>query len=143
MQTTAATTSGGVGPIVIRGSVGKVGFVRDIPDGTAWLACQNFAILRLRRRGPITDPAILFGFLSSSMGQVTVQSLKVGSVISGPQIADLRRLPVLVPPAEAQGAIAAQMGAIFDMQEKIQQMRRELAERQRPIWPEMDRDPSA
>ncbi|WP_431285584.1 N-6 DNA methylase [Humitalea sp. 24SJ18S-53] len=129
--------------IVIKGSVGKVGFVRDIPDGPAWLASQSFAILRLRRRGPITDPAILFRFLSSSMGQVTVQSLKVGSVISGLQMADLRRLPVLVPSAEAQGAIAAQMNAIFDMQEKIQQMRRDLAERQQAIWPEMDREPSA
>jgi type I restriction enzyme M protein len=128
--------------IVIKGSVGKIGFVRDIPDGPAWLASQSFAILRLRRRGPITDPSILFRFLSSSMGQVTVQSLKVGSVISGLQMADLRRLPVLVPSAEAQGAIAAQMGAIFDMQEKIQQMRRDLAERQQAIWPEMDRDPS-
>jgi hypothetical protein len=129
--------------IVIKGSVGKVGFVRDIPDGPAWLASQSFAILRLRRRGPITDPAILFRFLSSSMGQVTVQSLKVGSVISGLQMADLRRLPVLVPSAEAQGAIAAQMNAIFDMQKKIQQMRRDLTERQQAIWPEMDRDPSA
>ncbi|WP_230167612.1 N-6 DNA methylase [Roseomonas sp. CECT 9278] len=124
--------------IVIKGSVGKVGFVRDIPDGPAWLASQSFAILRLRRRGPIIDPAILFRFLSSSMGQVTVQSLKVGSVISGLQMADLRRLPVLVPSAEAQGAIAAQMSAIFDMQEKIQEMRQQLIQRQKTIWPEMD-----
>ena len=124
--------------IVIKGSVGKVGFVRDIPDGSAWLASQSFAILRLRRRGPIIDPAILFRFLSSSMGQVTVQSLKVGSVISGLQMADLRRLPVPVPSAEAQAAIAAQMGAIFDMQEKIQRMREDLTERQKTIWPEMD-----
>ncbi len=124
--------------IVIKGSVGKVGFVRDIPDGPAWLASQSFAILRLRRRGPIIDPAILFRFLSSSMGQVTVQSLKVGSVISGLQMADLRRLPVLVPSAESQGAIASQMGVIFDMQEKIQEMRRDLVARQQSIWPEMD-----
>ena len=58
-------------------------------------------------------------------------------------MADLRRLPVQVPSAEAQDAIAAQMNAIFDMQEKIQQMRRDLTERQQAIWPEMDRDPSA
>ena len=124
--------------IVIKGSVGKVGFVRDIPDGPAWLASQSFAVLRLRRRGPIIDPAILFRFLSSSMGQMTVRSLKVGSVISGLQMADLRRLPVLVPSAEAQRAIAAQMGAIFDMQENLQKMRQSLIEQQKTIWPEMD-----
>lgn len=104
------------------------------------LASESFTILRLRRRGPIIDPAILFRFLSSSMGQVTIQSLKVGAVISGLQMADLRRLPVLVPSAEAQGAIAAEMSSIFDMQEKIQRMRQDLIERQKTIWPEMDRD---
>ena len=124
--------------IVIKGSVGKVGFVRDIPDGPAWLASQSFAILRLRRRGPIIDPAILFRFLSSSMGQVTVQSLKVGSVISGLQMADLRRIPVLVPTIDAQHAIAAQMGEIFEMQDEIQKMRHTLIEQQKTIWPEMD-----
>lgn len=128
--------------IVIKGSVGKVGFVRDIPAGPAWLASQSFAILRLRRLGPIIDPAILFRFLSSSIGQVTVQSLKVGSVISGLQMADLRRLPVLVPSAEAQRTIAAQMRGIFDMQDQIQQMRQDLTERQRVIWPGMDHDSS-
>lgn len=125
--------------IVIKGSVGKVGLVREIPEGPAWLASQSFAILRLRRRGPIIDPAVLFRFLSSSMGQVTVQSLKVGSVISGLQMADLRRLPVLVPSTEAQRAIASQMHAIFNMQNEIQRMRRELIDRQQFIWPEMDR----
>lgn len=137
-RTRRATLEPGDVLIVIKGSVGKVGFVRDIPDGPSWLASQSFAILRLRRRGPITDPGILFRFLSSSMGQVTVQSLKVGSVISGLQMADLRRLPVLVPSAQAQDAIAAQMGAIFDMQEKIQRMRQDLIKQQKTIWPEMD-----
>lgn len=128
--------------IVIKGSVGKIGLVRDIPEGAAWLASQSFAILRLRRRGPIIDPLVLFRFLSSSMGQVTVQSLKVGSVISGLQMADLRRLPVLVPSAEAQHAIASQMRVIFDKQDEIQLMRRELLDRQRSIWPDMDRAPT-
>jgi hypothetical protein len=128
--------------IVIKGSVGKVGLVREIPEGPAWLASQSFAILRLRRRGPIIDPAVLFRFLSSAMGQVTVQSLKVGSAISGLQMADLRRLPVLVPSTEAQRAIASQMHAIFDMQDEIQRMRRDLIDRQRSIWPDMDRPSS-
>jgi hypothetical protein len=125
--------------IVIKGSVGKVGYVQEIPDGPAWLASQSFAILRLRRRGPITHSTVLFRFLSSGLGQRMVQSLKVGSAIPGLQMGDLRRLQVLVPSAKTQATIALQMASIFDKQEKIDQMRRELAEQRQTIWEELDR----
>jgi restriction endonuclease S subunit len=124
--------------IVIKGSVGKVGYVREIPDGPAWLASQSFAILRLRRRGPIAHPTVLFRFLSSALGQRMVQGLKVGSAIPVLQMGDLRRLQVLVPSAKTQATIASQMGSIFDMQERIDQMRRELSVQRQTIWAELD-----
>ena len=116
----------------------KCGFVRHLPEGRVSLASRIFAILRLRRQGPIIDPAVLFRLLYSSMEPVTVQSQNVGSVISGLQMADFPRLPVLVPAVEAQHAITSQIHAAFDVQDEVQLMRGDLVERQKTIWPEMD-----
>jgi hypothetical protein len=68
-----------------------------------------------------------------------LQGLKVGSAIPVLQMGDLRRLQVLVPSAKTQAIIASQMGSIFDMQEKIDQMRRELSVQRQTIWAELDR----
>ena len=123
--------------LVIKGSVGKVGYVRHVPDGhRAWLASQSFAILRLRRRGPISDPLVLFRFLSSSLGQTALRSLAVGTAIPGLQMADVRRLPVLVPPDASQAEIAGEVRGLFEIQDRIQAFRRDLEEKRHAIWPD-------
>jgi restriction endonuclease S subunit len=122
--------------LVIKGSVGKVGFVRDVPDKSVWLAGQSFAILRLRRHGPLTDPRVLHRFLSSNLGQRTLQSRCVGTTVPGLQMADVRRLPVVLPSPQQQKAIAQNVEALFDLQGRIQEMRNQLAQKQRCIWPD-------
>jgi restriction endonuclease S subunit len=108
-----------------------------VPEGShAWLASQSFVVLRLRRHSPISNPLVLFRFLSSAMGQSTIQSLKVGSVMAGLQMNDVRRLPILVPPSKAQAKIADEVQGLFQIQDHIQACRRELAQKQRTIWPE-------
>lgn len=124
--------------LIIKGSVGKVGFVRDVPDDAVWLASQSFAILRLRRHGPLTDPLVLHRFLSSDLGQTTLQSLRVGITVPGLQMADVRRLQILIPSAQQQKAIAQEVGALFDLQDRIQEMRNQLADRQHSIWPDSE-----
>jgi type I restriction enzyme M protein len=122
--------------LVIKGSVGKVGFVRNIPDGSTWLASQSFVILRLRRRGPLHDPRVLHRFLSSDLGQTTLQSLRVGSTVPGLQMADVRRLSILIPTVVEQKAIADEVEGLFDLQDRIEEMRHQLDERQRVMWPD-------
>jgi hypothetical protein len=122
---------------VCKGSVGKVGYVRDIPGGETWVANQSFVILRLRRSSSIIDPRVLFRFLTSSAGQDLIRSLRVGATIQALQMADVRRLTVAVPDLSAQHEIAAEVDSIFDMQDQIQQLRREVAARQRSIWPDL------
>ena len=122
--------------LVIKGSAGKVGFVRDIPDGATWLAGQSFAIVRLRPHAPLKDPRVLFRFLSSALGQANLQSLRVGTAVPGLQMADVRRLPIVIPEQSVQEAIAHDVYDLFALQDQIHRLRGELARRQDEIWPE-------
>jgi type I restriction enzyme M protein len=121
--------------LVIKGSVGKVGFLREIPDDATWLASQSFAILRLRQHGPLDDPRILFRFLTSALGQANLQSLRVGTAVPGLQMADVRRLMIVLPDRQQQKAIAHDVEGLFKLQDRIQQLRTELAIKQRQLWP--------
>jgi type I restriction enzyme M protein len=129
--------------MVIKGSVGKVGFVRETPDDGAWLASQSFVILRLRRHGPLSDPRVLHRFLSSDLGQSTLQRLSVRVTVPGLQMSDVRRIPVMIPSVEEQKAIAQDVEALFALQDRIEAMRKELAERQHSIWPDHTAEQSA
>jgi type I restriction enzyme M protein len=122
--------------LVVKGSVGKVGLVRGLPKGANWLASQSFVVLRLRQHGPLRDPRVLHRFLSSEIGQTTLQSLRVGTTVLGLQMADVRRLPIVVPKSAEQKGIAEQVEALFDLQDRILEMRDQLTKRQRTIWPD-------
>lgn len=124
--------------LVIKGSIGKVGFVCDIPDDaeTDWLASQSFVILRLRPHAPIRDPRVLFRYLSSSLGQKMLQSLRVGATVPGLQIGDVRRLSVAVPRLEKQEEIKGAVTQMFAMQDDIEATRASLSMLQANIWPE-------
>jgi type I restriction enzyme M protein len=122
--------------LVIKGSIGKVGFVRTVPERMTWLASQSFAILRLRPRASITDSKVLFRFLSSSLGQANLQSLSVGTAVPGLQMADVRRLAITLPAPKDQALIAHDVDGLFALQDEIQGLRGELAARQGQIWPE-------
>ena len=122
--------------LVIKGSVGKVGYVRSIPEGALWLASQSFAVLRLRRHAPISDPRVLFRFLSSGLGQASLQNFRVGSTVPGLQMADVRRLPIILPNSDAHAAIARQVDELFAIQDHIRQLRSDLIARQTAIWPD-------
>jgi len=122
--------------LVIKGSVGKVGYVREIPEGETWLASQSFVIVRLNRHGPISDPLVLFRFLSSEIGQAAIRKLTVGTAIPGLQMADVRRVPVLIPPPAIQGTIVDELRELLALQDRILALRHELSERLRIMWPD-------
>jgi type I restriction enzyme M protein len=123
--------------LVIKGSVGKVGLVRDMPDDaeTNWIASQSFVILRLRQRAPIQDPRVLFRYLSSPLGLAKLQNLSVGTTVPGLQMAALQRLSIAVPPIREQREIGRQMDELFAIQDQIDGLRAKVGERQQAIWP--------
>lgn len=121
--------------LVIKGSVGKVGFIREIPQGVTWLASQSFVILRLRQHSPLIDPRVLFRFLTSSLGQASIQSFRVGAYVPGLQMADVRRLPIIVPDRKTQELITHEVDGLFGLQDQIQKLRAELTDKQARIWP--------
>lgn len=122
--------------LAIKGSAGKVGFIRQIPEGSNWLPNQSFLILRLRRHGPIRDPRVLFRYLSSPLGQGMLQSLRGGTAVPVLQMSDMRRLAVAVPSLDEQGDIADKVNALFVLQDQIEKMRISVADHQKKIWPE-------
>jgi type I restriction enzyme M protein len=122
--------------LVTKGSVGKVGLILQIPDGETWVANQSFAILRLRRSGPFQTPTVLFRYLNSRMGQGLLQGLKVGTAVSTLQMADLKRLPVVIPDEGTQALVVAQMDRLLELQSEIDTLRAEQAGMQAQIWPE-------
>ena len=121
--------------LVVKGSVGKVGFIREIPQGATWLASQSFVILRLRQHSPLNDPRVLFRFLTSSLGHANIQSFRVGAHVPGLQMADVRRLSIIVPDRKTQELIAKEVDGLFGLQDQIQQLRADLTDRQGRIWP--------
>jgi type I restriction enzyme M protein len=122
--------------LAVKGSAGKVGFIRQIPEGSNWLANQSFLILRLRRHGPIRDPRVVFRYLSSPLGQGKLQSLRGGTAVPVLQMNDMRRLAVAVPSQDEQGDIAQQVNALFVLQDQIEKLRVSVADHQKKIWPE-------
>jgi hypothetical protein len=70
------------------------------------------------------------------MGQELLQNLKVGSALPTLQMADLKRLPVIVPDDAVQDQVIQQMDHIFEVQAKIDDLRREQTAMQARIWPE-------
>lgn len=122
--------------LVIKGSVGKVGYVREIPEGETWLASQSFVIVRLNRHGPISNPLVLFRFLSSEIGQAAIRKLTVGTTIPGLQMADVRRVPVLIPPRSIQRTIVDEVRHVLSIQDSIIALRDEFSARLRTIWPD-------
>lgn len=136
MQARRAQLEAGDIILAVKGGAGKVGFIRQIPDGSNWLVNQSFLILRMRRHGPIRDPRVLFRYLSSPLGQGMLQSLRGGTAVPVLQMNDMRRLAVAVPSLDEQGDIARQVDALFVLQDQIEKLRASVADHQKKIWPE-------
>lgn len=125
--------------LVTKGSTGKVGLVGSIPSDETWIANQSFAVLRLRGSGPIRDPRVLFRYLSSRVGQELLQTIKVGSTIPSIQMADLRRIQVLVPTQAEQEEVIRGVDHIFELEAQIDRIRQQQADLQVSSWPEITR----
>lgn len=124
--------------MVVKGSVGKVGYIREIPQDEIWLASQSFVIIRLRRYTAISDPLVLFRFLSSKIGQMYIKRFTVGTAVAGLQMADVRRIEILFPPRGKEEAVAREVKELFAIQDEIETLRQGLDVKRQSFWPEND-----
>ena len=121
--------------VAIKGSVGKVGYVREMKEEAAWVASPSFAVLRLRQGAPLRDPAILHRFLASPVGQALIRSVRGGTAVPTLPMRDLERIPVLLPEPGTEDEIAREIKLLFGFQDTIAQLRREAARRHETAWP--------
>lgn len=63
----------------VRGVIGKVGFVFDVPKDEIWIPSQTLVILRPKPEK--MDPLALFVFLRSKLGQFLIESAKSGEAL--------------------------------------------------------------
>lgn len=119
-----------------KGSGGKVAFIREVTEEQIRVVSRSFVIARIRRGARGVDPLILFRFLSSHVGQAAIRSLSVGTAIPGIQMNDVRRLPVLVPSAGQQKAIASGVRDVFATHDRIRGLRAGATKRLQELWPD-------
>lgn len=117
-----------------KGMLGRTGIVRPDPDAGALFASQSLVILRLGRRGPITDPVVLLMYLRSPYFQALLRSLRVGSTIPNISLTDLRRLPVAVPTPDQQVALRKAFEAQHELQGSIDTLVRRQQQAENSAW---------
>lgn len=100
-----------------------------------WLAGQAFVIIRLRRSSPINDPRLLTRYLASPFGQALLQTLAGGTTVPMIQMADLRRLPVVVPSAAELADAKHEQERLINLREQIRGLRLEVQRLEENLWP--------
>ena len=78
--------------ISIRGTTGKIGLVKNIPEEEIWLPSQTLAIIRPRN----IDPRALFVYLRSKIGQHLINLIECGEIIGFIPIKSLEKLEIPV-----------------------------------------------
>lgn len=76
--------------ISIRGTTGKIGIVKNIPEGEIWLPSQTLAIIRPRK----IDPRALFVYLRSQIGRHLIKLIECGETIGFIPIRSLKKLEI-------------------------------------------------
>lgn len=106
----------------VKGRIGAVALVPEIHDqeSDGWVASQAFVVVRLRPTSPIKLPLILYRYFASPLIQGLLNSLASGTTVPAVQMADVRRLRVIVPTKEQQRSIVAE-------HEKVQKLRAQIA----------------
>lgn len=127
--------------LCIKGRVGAVGLVPiaepDLggPGPQNWLAGQTFLIVRLRKGARIANPIVLFRYLSSPLGQGLLQSMATAGAVPTIQMADVRRLSVLVPSLDEQARILTDHETVLALHKAIQQLQEQVTRLNEQAWP--------
>jgi type I restriction enzyme M protein len=105
--------------IAIKASTGKVAIVSEaaaLDEGKPWIVNQSCLVLRVGKK---IDPKVLFMYLSSEMGQYLLRSISSGASIPIIQLARLKELLVVLPPAEAAANIIRDFDRMVELQSEV------------------------
>lgn len=104
----------------IKGTIGKTALVTDAPIAQSKplpiVPGQSFVIIRLRKGGPIREPAVLATYLRTPIAQSLLERMAGGTTISNVAMGQLKNMPVIIPSAETQAKLIAR----FEEWEEIQ-----------------------
>lgn len=119
--------------LAVKGAVGKVGLVPPEVNGV-WLANQSFQVLRLRPNPHVSDPVVLFRYLTSPAGQALIVTRTGGATVRMLQTRDVKTLPVIVPPIEEQEIIVREHQRIVELYAEVARLQAEAKELAEMRW---------
>jgi type I restriction enzyme M protein len=121
--------------LAIKGSVGKVGIVTDVPEAAEerWLAGQSFVVLRAKENTTYSPVALLL-FLRSELGQALLKSHVVGASMPTLQLASIKDLTIPDINPEYLSAITSAFNNEVEIQRQIQVLKRQQALPSANFW---------
>ncbi len=83
-------------------------------------------MVRLAGGGPIKGPRVLYGYLTSSVGQSLLKSRSAGTGVQMVQTGDVKSLPVIVPSPKEQDRILAAQDRILELRRQVAEIKEEI-----------------
>lgn len=106
----------------VKGTIGRSAVAMPISRAIPIVPSQASVILRLNRRGPITDPVVLHMYLRSPLFQALLGSIVTGTTIPNVTLSDLREIPMIALTTQEQMSLRR----AFESQMQIQRHLDEL-----------------
>lgn len=122
--------------LTFKGTVGKVGIAREVPDskeGGCWIAGQSLVILR-SKRPDLYPPKVLLMYLRSKMGQALIRHIAVGAFIPSIQLSALKELEIPLPTVEEMNRMIQAFELEAQIEDQIQQIRNKQAAIAANLW---------
>jgi type I restriction enzyme M protein len=116
----------------VKGSVGHVAIVPE-HEGI-WFAGQVFVTLRPKVGSSQLSPQFVTQFLRSKVGQSLIKSKQIQGAMQTLSAQDLKSLPIPVPDVDETERVTQVHRDIFEIQERIERLRADIAERQQSLW---------
>jgi len=121
--------------LAIKGSVGKVGIVSEVPEAGegGWLAGQSFVVLRAKENTNYSPVALLL-FLRSALGQTLLKSQVVGASMPTLQLASIKDLSIPQLGQDELNTITSVFQKEIEIQREIHALYEQQARLSADIW---------
>jgi hypothetical protein len=136
----SAVTAGDL-VISVKGKVGVVGVVPEAADlarsGEPWVISQSFAILRLRKAGPIDDARVLGAILSAPWAEERLRRLAGGTTVPMISMSDLREFTIPIPDPDTLEDVAVELDKLRSSMLTVVRMNRKIQQERQKIWSQL------
>lgn len=121
--------------IVIKGKTGQISIAPEslsIESQDRWVVNQSCLILRAKPQ--MIDPKVLYMFLRSDVGQSLLRGLESGATMPLIQLAELKKMPVILPTDEEKTSIIKAFDDIIQLQDQINSLILKQQEKKKMQW---------